>query len=73
MLALLICAYSRGVRSSRVIERLCRRDDGYRFFVGEEVPDHSRSRAMVCTGIRKWPRHIGRYRFPARACRSAGL
>ena len=29
MLALLIYAYSHGVRSSRVIERLCRRDAGY--------------------------------------------
>ena len=41
MLALLIYAYSHGVRSSRVIERLCRRDAGYRFIVGDEVPDHS--------------------------------
>lgn len=40
MLALLIYAYSHGVRSSRVIERLCRRDAGYRFIVGDEAPDH---------------------------------
>lgn len=41
LLALLIYAYSHGVRSSRVIERLCRRDAGYRFIVGDDVPDHS--------------------------------
>lgn len=41
LLAVLIYAYSNGVRSSRVIERLCRRDAGYRFIVGDEVPDHT--------------------------------
>lgn len=41
LLSLLIYAYSHGVRSSRAIERLCRRDAGYRFIVGSEVPDHS--------------------------------
>ena len=30
LLTVLIYAYSHGVRSSRVIERLCRRDAGYR-------------------------------------------
>jgi hypothetical protein len=34
--------YSRGLRSSRAIERLCRLDASYyRFFVGDDVPDHS--------------------------------
>ncbi len=37
LLALLIYAYSQGVRSSRKIERLCERDAGYRFIVGEDV------------------------------------
>lgn len=41
LLALLIYAYSHGVRSSRKIERLCQRDAGYRFIVGDEVPDHT--------------------------------
>ena len=41
LLALLIYAYSHGVRSSRAIERLCGRDTGYRFIVGEHVPDHT--------------------------------
>src|SRR3712207_4163722 len=39
LLALLIYAYSHGVRSSRAIERLCGRDAGYRFIVGADVPD----------------------------------
>jgi transposase len=41
LLALLIYAYSQGVRSSRAIERLCGRDAGYRFIAGEDVPDHT--------------------------------
>jgi len=41
LLALLIYAYSHGIRSSRAIERLCGRDVGYRFIVGAAVPDHS--------------------------------
>jgi transposase len=41
LLALLIYAYSQGVRSSRAIERLCRRDAGYRFIVGDNIPDHT--------------------------------
>jgi transposase len=40
LLSVLIYAYSHGVRSSRAIERLCGRDAGYRFIVGEYVPDH---------------------------------
>ena len=53
LLALLIYAYSNGVRSSRVIERLCRRDAGYRFIVGDEAPDHT-----VIARFRQ--RHAGR-------------
>jgi transposase len=41
LLALLIYAYSHGVRSSRVIERLSGRDAGYRYIVGRHVPDHT--------------------------------
>ena len=52
LLALLIYAYSHGVRSSRVIERLCRRDAGYRFIVGDEVPGHT-----VMARFRQ--RHVG--------------
>ncbi len=70
MLALLIYAYSHGVRSSRVIERLCRRDAGYRFIVGDAVPDHS-----VIARFRQ--RHAGRMKSVflqvLELCREAGL
>ena len=70
LLALLIYAYSHGVRSSRVIERLCGRDAGYRFIVGDAVPDHT-----VITQFRQ--RHVARMRevFLAvlRLCHEAGL
>jgi transposase len=41
LLALLLYAYSHGIRSSRAIERRCGRDAGFRFIVGAEVPDHT--------------------------------
>ena len=41
LLTVLVYAYSHGVRSSRAIERLCGREAGYRFIVGEHGPDHS--------------------------------
>ncbi len=55
LLALLIYAYSHGMRSSRVIERLCGRDAGYRFIVGDAVPDHT-----VIARFRQ--RHVARMR-----------
>src|SRR4051794_8166587 len=70
LLTVLIYAYSHGVRSSRVIERLCRRDAGYRFIVGEEVPDHT-----VMARFRQ--RHAGQMKgvfFQVLdLCREAGL
>ncbi len=70
LLALLIYAYSHGVKSSRAIERLCRRDAGYRYIVGEHVPDHS-----VIARFRR--RHIARlqavFATVLRMCRNAGL
>jgi len=70
LLALLIYAYSHGVRSSRAIERLCGRDAGYRFIVGDALPDHT-----VIARFRQ--RHVGRMRevFLAvlRLCHEAGL
>ncbi|MFB9840023.1 transposase [Actinoallomurus acaciae] len=41
LLALLIYAYSAGVRSSRQIERLCRTDVAMRVICGLQVPDHT--------------------------------
>src|SRR3954465_3311405 len=70
LLTVLIYAYSHGVRSSRVIERLCRRDAGYRFIVGEEVPDHT-----VIARFRQ--RHVGQMKGVflqvLDLCREAGL
>jgi len=65
-----IYAYSHGIRSSRVIERLCGRNAGYRFIVGDAVPDHT-----VIARLRQ--RHVARMRevFLAvlRLCHEAGL
>ena len=70
LLSLLIYAYSHGVKSSRAIERLCRRDAGYRYIVGEHVPDHT-----VIARFRR--RHIDRlqavFATVLRMCRDAGL
>jgi transposase len=41
LLALLLHAYSHGIRSSRAIERRCGREAGFRFIIGAEVPDHT--------------------------------
>src|ERR671920_2587893 len=70
LLVVLIYAYSHGVRSSRVIERLCRRDAGYRFIVGDEVPDHT-----VIARFRQ--QHVGQMKGVflqvLDLCREAGL
>lgn len=41
MVALLLYAYSNGIRSSRAIERLCERDIGFKVITGDEKPDHT--------------------------------
>jgi len=41
LLALLVYAYCRGVRSSRQIERLCEVDVAFRVICAADVPDHS--------------------------------
>ena len=41
MVALTVYAYCVGERSSRRIEKLCRRDAGFRLVSGNHVPDHS--------------------------------
>ena len=70
LLALLIYAYSQGVRSSRGIERLCHRDAGYRFIVGDAIPDHT-----VIARFRQ--RHAAEMKEVflgvLRLCREAGL
>jgi len=70
LLALLIYAYSHGVRSSRAIERLCRRDAGYRFIVGDDVPDHS---VIARFRQRHAERMKGVFLQVLELCREAGL
>jgi transposase len=41
MVALLLCAYAKGNRSSRGIERECQEDVAYRVICANHVPDHS--------------------------------
>lgn len=70
LLGLLIYAYSHGVRSSRAIERLCRRDAGYRFIVGDDVPDHS---VIARFRQRHAERMKGVFLQVLELCREAGL
>jgi transposase len=70
LLTLLIYAYSHGVKSSRAIERLCRRDAGYRYIVREHVPDHTaiaRFRRRRVDGLQAV------FATVLRMCRDAGL
>src|SRR5436190_17151464 len=41
MVALLLYAYARGIRSSRVIERACVEDVAYRVVAAQQRPDHA--------------------------------
>jgi transposase len=46
--ALILYAFATGVRSSRAIERHCRRDVAYRVITGNLVPDHATTARFVC-------------------------
>ena len=55
MVALLLYAYARGIRSSRVIERACEEDVAFRVLAAQERPDHAtiarfvgRHQAAIC-------------------------
>jgi transposase len=48
MVALILYAFATGVRSSRAIERHCRRDVAYRVIAGDLVPDHVTIARFVC-------------------------
>jgi transposase len=48
MVALLLYAYARGVRSSRGIERACVEDVAYRVVTGNGAPDHSTIAEFRC-------------------------
>jgi len=41
MVALLVYAYARGIRSSRTIERACEEDVAFRVIAAHQVPDHT--------------------------------
>src|ERR687887_932182 len=41
MVALLLYAYARGIRSSRVIERACEEDVAFRVLAAQQSPDHA--------------------------------
>src|SRR6187200_1803666 len=41
MVALLLYAYARGIRSSRVIERACDEDGAFRVLAAQQQPDHA--------------------------------
>jgi transposase len=55
MVALLLYAYARGIRSSRVIERACEEDVAFRVLAAQQRPDHAtiarfleRHREAIC-------------------------
>src|SRR3954464_11971075 len=48
MVALVLFAFSTGVRSSRAIERHCRQDVAYRVITGNLVPDHATIARFIC-------------------------
>jgi transposase len=66
LLALLIYGYSQGVRSNRAIERLCGRDAGYRFIVGDTISDQT-----VIARFRR--HHSAEMKTMLRLCRETGL
>jgi transposase len=70
MVALLLYAYARGGRSSRVIERACVEDIAYRVIAANQVPDH-------CTVARFRQRHeralAGLFSDVLALCADAGL
>src|SRR6478752_2598593 len=45
MVAVLLYAYGRGIRSSRVIERACEEDVAFRVLAAQQRPDHALPRA----------------------------
>jgi transposase len=51
MVALLLYAYARGLRSSRAIERACEEDVAYRVLAANQKPDHA-TLATVCRAAR---------------------
>src|SRR3954467_8860960 len=46
MVAVLLYAYARGIRSSRVIERACDEDVAFRVLAAQQRPDHATDRSV---------------------------
>jgi transposase len=55
MVALLLYAYARGVRSARAIERACEEDVAYRVIAAQQAPDH----ATIARFIERHERALG--------------
>src|SRR5215207_1606442 len=70
MVALLLYAYARGVRSARAIERACEEDVAYRVIAAQQVPDH----ATIARFIERHERALGRlFGAVLGLCARAGL
>jgi hypothetical protein len=81
MVALVLYAYARGMRSARAIERACVEDVAYRVIAAQQKPDHATHRALCRAppgraGGRVRPRlgrrrrarrHLSQLRLPAAA------
>jgi transposase len=55
MVALLLYAYARGIRSSRAIERACEEDVAFRVIAADRFQITRRSRASVSATRTRWP------------------
>ena len=70
MVALLLYAYARGVRSARAIERACEEDVAYRVIAAQQVPDH----ATIARFIERHERALGQvFGAVLGLCARAGL
>ncbi len=70
MVALLLYAYSLGIRSSREIEQLCERDIGFKVIAANQVPDHT----TLCRFRKENGKSMeGLFIDVLKLCREAGL
>ena len=70
MVALLLYAYARGMRSSRMIERACEEDVAFRVIAAQQQPDH----ATIARFIERHERAIaGLFGEVLTLCANAGL
>jgi transposase len=67
MVAVLLYAYARGIRSSRVIERACEEDVAFRVLAASSVPITRPSRGSSSVSIRRSLACSARFRRCARA------